>query len=120
MKHEGSGYLIDAAWLQSIATGIVLLVVAGWIVYAVRRGQRLALWREGVARWTELGTVRPDGAGWRVSLRDGWARVRAGPFGISTVIVRGTDRRRVVGIASVEQLRGGDQEPPPTASSSAR
>ncbi|MCA9567099.1 MAG: hypothetical protein KC656_04615 [Myxococcales bacterium] len=105
MNIEGLGLEVSGEWLQSMSTGLLFLLFAGWILYGIRRAQRAALWAEGVHTWASLGEVRPDGAGWRVTHGKGWARCRGGPTGVHTLIVdAGGSRTWVEGIATPDLL----------------
>lgn len=98
------GFEVSGDWLQSTSTGFLFLVLAGWLVYGIRRAQREALWYDGAREWARLGSVTAQSTGWLLDAGAYTARCRAGLAGVHTRVVRGDEVQTLEGIASVERL----------------
>jgi hypothetical protein len=91
---EGVGGVVTPEWIQAIATGLLVLVVAGWIPAWLGDLWRHTAWKEAGAALTEVAQalgapILPSRWGWRIEARDGAVEVAGGIQGLRTTVVRG-------------------------------
>ncbi len=109
MNAEGIGGMFTPEWLQAIATGLLVLLVAAWIPAILGSLWRRTVWREAggaLSRVSEaLGArIEPMWTGWRVASGAAAVEITGGIAGIRTRVRRGDVKIDQEGVPEIEAL----------------
>lgn len=109
MNAEGIGGMFTPEWLQAIATGLLVLVVAAWIPAGLSSLWRRTVWREAGGALSRVSKaldarIEPIWGGWRVASGALALEISGGLTGLKTRIHRGDQHTEQAGVPDPDVL----------------